>query len=317
MTIKSTFALLAAFHVVLGASTAFATDDAGRRLDRLEEGTAALSRKVGYVQVADNRSDVPSSVAAGFEVRLQHLEQTLSELTGRVEQSSYDVQQLKDRVERMSGDYEFRFQGLEKTGGAPTGGRAGAAPMVAPRSNAPDDAPVIGQPTRPIAPTKPDVPLASASGSLRPPGDKPAGSPGSAPPPVGVAPTGDAQTDYDRAYNLLRTEDWEKAEKALTDYVKRYPKNPMAGNAQYWLGETFYVRKKYNEAAVAFAEGFKSYPTNNKAPDNLLKLGLALSELGKTKESCTAYGELLQRFPGASPAVKRRADAERKRLACK
>jgi len=312
MTIKSTLPLLLAFNAVLGASSAFAGDVAAARLDRVEAGTAALARKVGYVQVAESRSDASSSVAADFEVRLQRLEQTLSDLTGRAEQSSYDIQQLKDRVERLSGDVEFRFQGLEKPSAG--GGKAGAAPVVGARPSATDDAPVIGRPTRPTAPNPPEPPPASASGSLRLPGDKTVGTPAPAPAP---ASTGDAQTDYDRAYNLLRTQDWDKAERALSDFVKRYPKNPMAGNAQYWLGETFYVRKKYNEAAVAFAEGFRSYPTNNKAPDNLLKLGMAMSELGKAKESCTAYGELLQRFPGASPAIKRRADAERKRLACK
>lgn len=322
MTIKSTLPLLLAFCAALGASGAWAAEDAAVRLARLETGTAALANKVGYVQVAESKSDASSSVAADFEVRLQRLEQTLSELNGRVEQSGYDIQQLKDRVERMSGDYEFRFQALEKTGGAPPpGGKPGAAPVIGgsrPAAPAADDAPAVAQPTKPAAPTAPQPPLASASGSLKLPGDRPS-QPAAAPAPAAATggSTGDAQTDYDRAYNLLRTEDWEKAEKALSDFVKRYPKNPMAGNAQYWLGETFYVRKKYNDAAVAFAEGFKTFPTNNKAPDNLLKLGLSLSELGRAKEACTAYDELTKRFPGASPAIKRRADAERRRLACK
>lgn len=316
MTIKSTLPLLLA----LGLAPVVATASAAPAINSDSTvATRAPLRSTDRILVAESQSGVSSSVAADFEVRIQRLERTIEELTGKLEKSAYDVQQLQDRVERMNGDNDFRFQALEKGAGGAVGGApvAPAKPGAGTTTRSPiaDDAPVIGQPTRPTAPTRPEVAPPTASGSLKLPGDKPAAAP--APAAAPPAPTGDAQTDYDRAYNLLRSEDWEKAEKAFADFIKRNPKSPLAGNAQYWMGQTFYIRKKFNEAAVAFAEGFKSYPTNNKAADNLLALGLSLSELGKSKEACTAYEQLNVRFPGAAPAIKRRAEAERKKLACR
>ena len=69
------------------------------------------------------------------------------------------------------------------------------------------------------------------------------------------------------------------------------PQDYLAGNAQYWMGETYYVRGRYQDAAVTFAEGYQKYPTNSKAPDNLLKLGMSLGQLGKKADACVAFAQ--------------------------
>jgi tol-pal system protein YbgF len=314
MTSKLSLGILLSGIALWATAAPAAQDFPSDRLARIEAGTQALAQRVGAgeVQVAQ-ASGVPSSLAADFEVRLQRLEQTLQDLTGRVEETSHQAAQANDAIRLMREDYEFRFQALER-GGAP-GGKPGEPPVVG------GGAPTVTPPVAGKAGQSAAMPPAAASG--QPPAKLGATTPSAPLQPQAAAPAapaaagGDPQAEYDRAYAILRTEDWDKAEKAFSAFVARNPKNAMAGNAQYWLGETFYVRRKFQDAAVAFAEGFKSYPTNNKAPDNLLKLGLALNELGKQKEACTAYGQLIDRFPGASVAIKRRADAERKKLACK
>ena len=90
----------------------------------------------------------------------------------------------------------------------------------------------------------------------------------------------------------------------------------MAGNAQYWLGETYYVRAKYLEAATAFAEGYKRYPKSAKAADGLLKLGMSLARANQKQNACVALAQLDQAFPAPGAAIKAHAEAEKKRLGC-
>ncbi len=84
----------------------------------------------------------------------------------------------------------------------------------------------------------------------------------------------------------------------------------------YWLGETYYVRGDYQKAAVAFAEGFQTYPDSAKAPDNLLKLGMSLASLGSTQAACGTFTVLLDRYADAPATILSRAQRESQRLGC-
>lgn len=116
---------------------------------------------------------------------------------------------------------------------------------------------------------------------------------------------------------MLKQQNFVKAESALKAFIEQNPKDKLTGNAHYWLGETFYVRKSYQDAAFAFAEGFQKFPKNNKAPDSLLKLGMSLERLEKRKEACTAYSRLLGTFPKAAPRMKARVQREQRRAKCR
>jgi TolA-binding protein len=77
------------------------------------------------------------------------------------------------------------------------------------------------------------------------------------------------------------------------------------------------VRSNFKQAAFTFAEGFQKFPKSDKAPANLLNLGMSLSRLKQTKEACTAYSRLLKRFPEAPSSVTRRTERERRRFKCR
>ena len=124
------------------------------------------------------------------------------------------------------------------------------------------------------------------------------------------------QEQYDAAYKLLREGKHVAAEKAFLDFIKNNPKHDLAGNANYWLGETYYARGQYEQAAPIFAEGFTTYKTNSKAADNLLKLGLTMNKLGKKDEACSAFTALSDEFPKAAATTLTRAKDEAKKLAC-
>ena len=125
-----------------------------------------------------------------------------------------------------------------------------------------------------------------------------------------------AKEQYDAAYDLLKRGKYEAAEAQFQDFLKKYPKDKLAGNANYWLGETYYARGQMEQAAGIFAAGFTTYKDNSKAPDNLFKLGLTMKQLGKKEEACTAFANLAEAFPKADKTVKERAKEEVKKLSC-
>ncbi len=124
------------------------------------------------------------------------------------------------------------------------------------------------------------------------------------------------KTAYDAAYDLLRKNKYAQAENAFRSFMTDYPESTLVGNANYWLGETYYVRGDYETAAGIFADGFTKYGSNSKAPDNLLKLGLTMSALGKKEEACTALLGLAETFPKASDSLKKRAADEAEKIKC-
>ena len=185
------------------------------------------------------------------------------------------------------------------------------------------------------APARPPGSLMPPGTLVPPPRDPPTGSgtltppPQAAPepanavttggfrPPSGAGlPAGSASEQYNYAFGLLKQADYSAAEGALKTFIGQYPDDPLAGSAQYWLGETYYTRGRYAEAASAFAEGYKRYPKGAKAADDLLKLGMSLARDNRKHDSCLAFVQLDHDFPNPGSAIKERSAAEKKRLGC-
>ena len=134
--------------------------------------------------------------------------------------------------------------------------------------------------------------------------------------PVAAASDASSKESYETAYGYLLQQDFASAETAFDDFLKRFPSDPLAGNAQYWLGETFFARGQYKPAAGAFLKGYQTYGRSAKAPDSVLKLAMSLDKLGQKDAACASYAELTTKFPNAPGHVKNRADTERHRLGC-
>lgn len=156
-------------------------------------------------------------------------------------------------------------------------------------------------------------------GGARPGGAAPRPGPQAAAP---AAPTphaeGAANPDqlYDEAIKKLQEGDYAAAERGFKTFIQRNPRNKLAGNAQYWLGETYYARRDYNSALTAFAEGYKVYKTSPKGPDNLLKLGITMSVLGRKPDACAVFARFNQDYPRATDLQKRRIEQERQKNSC-
>lgn len=131
--------------------------------------------------------------------------------------------------------------------------------------------------------------------------------------PKGIAP----KDLYEAALTDLKNNKLTDAETKLNQFLTSYPKETLAGNAQYWLGEVYYKQQNFAKAAVAFKDGYSKYPQGSKGADCLLKLGLSMKALGKKEEACTAFVNLPTVFNKVNTDIAARAKKEAEALGCK
>lgn len=272
---------------------------------------------------------------ARLEVRLTALENEVRSVTGRVEETAHQIDQINQRLEKLIGDMDFRLSQLERGGPEVRGQASGTQPrqtmegaqggpsaMTPPPSgqtarsdsSAPGLAPppgVLGTLPRQDAERAGQSTAApSAGGASQAPAQSAAAR-------AGALPAGSPKEQYDHAFGLLRQARYDEAEAALRAFLDAHPKDPLAGNANYWLGESFYVRADYVRAAEVFLEGYQREPKGSKAADTLLKLGMSLSNLDKKREACAAFDKLTKEFPGAPGTIQQVVSRERQKNACK
>ncbi len=162
-----------------------------------------------------------------------------------------------------------------------------------------------------------DDPAAGSGAVAQPPRDlaalpPDAGAGAPVPDPSGASP----KEIYDVAYRQLMAREYDSAAASFSQFVSSYPKDPLAGEAQYWLGETYYVRGQHKQAADAFLASYRTYGSGRKAPDSLLKLGLALAQLKEKDAACSALSEFSVKYPSAPEHLRTRATSERRRAGC-
>jgi tol-pal system protein YbgF len=245
--------------------------------------------------------------AAGIRLRLSTIEENLRQVSGQTGELVQSLEKLMQQVETARQDNEFRFQQIEGTMG-----RAARDPDAVPSS----EPEVLGQirmaspvekldgPSAETGPTvaligEGDLPVQTSIGEPR------------------VRPSlNDPKKLYDRALADLRAGSYAGAQIDFEQMLVQFPAHKLAGNAQYWLGETFYVRRQFKQAAEAFLAGYTTYQQSTKAPDSLLKLGMTLAAMGEKKTSCDAFKELSVKFPQAPQAIAKRAQIEKTRVGC-
>ncbi|MEX0838388.1 MAG: tol-pal system protein YbgF [Parvibaculum sp.] len=262
----------------------------GNRLDRIEREITDLQRQ-SYGSGASTGVPTPLGSGAGAadaQSRIFELEEQVRRLNGTLEEMGHRVEQMNRDLQLFKADTDMRFQDAQ-------GGSAATAPGGA-TSPADDEGETGGGP-------------ASAEGSL---GVAPAAST----PAATVLPNGTPQVQYDFAIDLMKRGQYDQARAAFIEFLQLHPKDTLAGNAQYWLGETYYAQNRHKEAGDAFLTGYTTYSSSNKAPDSLLKLGMSLAALGNKDAACTVWSELGSRFPQASPAVVARNKLEREKAGC-
>jgi tol-pal system protein YbgF len=284
-------------------------------------------------------------------VRLDQLQSDMRRLTGEIEQLQYRNQQLEQIVRQLQeerGGAPAR-PGVAAPAPAPVPGRRSDAfdPNVTPNApGAPQNlgtlssntggayptppAPIPAAP--PTAPAQIGAPLdistmpanpgndtTVASGPTNPPPQQPPRNPPAAIPGQQLAtlpPSASPRDEFDLAYGYVLRKDYALAEQAFRDFLRKYPSDRMAGEAQFWLGESLFQSKNYQSAAEAFVTMTKKYPQNPKQPDTLLRLGESLAALKQKDLACVTLAEIGKKYPHAAANVKAAVEREQKRVHC-
>lgn len=239
--------------------------DFDQRLTALEQAMGAAGAGSGQSQ-------------AQLVIQLQQMQAELRQLRGMVEESSHQVEQLQKRQREFYLDLDGRLSALEPGGAARTPGAAadGAAPPAAPPEMAPPAPGASAAPSppaaadsgpveRPVAPVNPDQPAAPEPQPMPPVA---AVAPGAA----GIDASGE-QAAYRAASDLLRMGRYEDAIAGFQGQLQTYPGGQLADNAQYWIGEAYYVTRQFDRALTEFQRVVSEYPQSPKAADALLKVG--------------------------------------------
>jgi tol-pal system protein YbgF len=279
------------------------------RLERLEQHVAELNSVVAAVETLAKNSGGGGSGYASAATGGASSEQ--------VRQLSEQLAELQQRLERLearlgantdpSGEQPRRQTGYNSV--PPASGfeeKEQLPPLTAPQP------PADRYASRPAASAPPQQAASAMQPVQRPYGAEPAPRPATAAAPASST----ARALFDQATGSLGRREYATAETSFQQFLDQYPADPMAGSAQYWLGETAFLSGEYRTAADRFLKTFTSYPNSERAPEALLKLAIALRRLGENSAACDSFAELQRRYPQGPKTVLQRADVEKKRANC-
>jgi tol-pal system protein YbgF len=284
-----------------------------QRVEQLEEQLVDIQVVIGTLESLAKGATAPVAAGGrpptGIAATLSAADAgRLDALETQIRAMAAQLEQMQEQIRALGGRGALSPQAANDYPVPPRAGRA-VEPPVADRTGfgavtvSPDSA---SDPTDPVPRESPrfGAPVPQESARF------------GAPVAAGEAEEASPKQLYETAYGYLLQRDYGAAEAAFDAFLKRHPNDPLAGNAQYWLGESLYVRGQYRAAAGAFLKGYQSYSHSAKAPESLLKLAMSLQRLGQKDAACSSYGELNTKFPNAPPHVKASAQLERQRAGC-
>ncbi len=248
-------------------------------------------------------------------LKLSEIEIQFNELTNKFEEINFKLDKLSNRISKVQADNQLRFQQIEegKSANIQENRELVSKPKeienkILPGSSEPQDLGSISykdtetsettQQTLSIETTSTIVSEVFQSEEKILPNDIP-------------------EKQYEFATSFLKVGDYNTAERAFSEFVILNPEHNLAGNAQYWYAETFRIRQLYTDAASAYLEGYQKYPKSNKAPINLLKLGVSLVQIGEKDQGCLMITGVKEQYPDANQSVLQKAKYEEKKFECK
>ena len=237
-------------------------------------------------------------------LKLNEIENQFRELTNKFEEVNFKLDKLSSRVTKIQSDTQLRFSDLENVSVPQTQKKQ----VSLPGSSKPQDfgaAPGYQSSNLPK-----EQSISSVQGAQTVITEQPETT-------ESLLPNKPAEEQYEFAVSFMKVGDYETAEFALKEFIDKNKDHDLAGSAQYWYGETFRIRQLYSDAATAYLDGYQNYPKSDKAPDNLLKLGITMVQLGEKEQGCTMITGIKKQYPKASKSVLQKAQYEQKKFKCK
>ena len=250
-------------------------------------------------------------------LKLSEIEKQFQDLTNRFEEVNFKIDKLSTRLSKVQADNQLRLQQIEtsinksisnKAAKITSSSNLSEEEKILPGSSQPQDLGSISykemesesdkQITQSIDTTSSVVTENFISEEK-------------------ILPQVSPEKQYEFATSFLKIGDYNTAERAFREFVITNSSHKLAGNAQYWYAETFRIRQLYTDAASAYLEGYQNYPKSDKAPINLLKLGVSLVQIGEKDQGCQMILGVKKQYPEAKESVIQKAKYEEKKFECK
>ena len=293
-------------------------------LEQLQKDIKTLEKAVysGSIDASNNNSvsfglsgsNNSEDVLTRHLLKLSEIEGQFQELTNKFEEINFKLDKLSNRISKVQADNQLRFQNLEtSTSNFDTNKKLSkktedSSKELLPGSSQPQDLGSISykdtnsnetsQKTQSIETTSTIVTETFQAEEK-------------------ILPKESPDKQYEFATSFLKVGDYSTAERAFREFVQTNPEHDLAGNAQYWYAETFRIRQLYTDAASAYLEGYQKYPKGEKAPINLLKLGVSMVQIGEKDQGCKMINGVEKQYPKANQSVIQKAKYESQKFECK
>ncbi len=294
-------------------------------LDTIQKDLRTLERAVYSESFSKESSNKNSQTISSQEtediltrhlLKLSEIEKQFQELTNKYEEVNFKLDKLSSRLSKVQADNQMRFQQLENSSKTEINDSSVSSlpksensdNKILPGSSQPQDLGSISykdmtdkndtQSIQSVESTKTIITEVFKSEEK-------------------ILPEGNPKEQYEFATSFLKVGDYNMAERAFREFVDANPDHELSGNAQYWYAETFRIRQLYTDAASAYLEGYQKYPKSEKAPINLLKLGVSLVQIGEKEQGCLMIAGVVKQYPDATQSVLQKAKYEEKKFECK
>ena len=288
-------------------------------LELIQKDIKTLEKAVysGSIEINNNTSNLSNfdnnseDVLTRHLLKLSEIENQFQQLTNKFEEINFKLDKLSNRLSKVQADNQVRFQDLEA---AFNSGEAvknitknTTQESILPGSSTPQDLGSVSYKDTLSKETTQKIESVETTASIVTETFQAEEK---------ILPNDTPDKQYEFATSFLKVGDYPTAERAFREFVLSNPEHQLAGNAQYWYAETFRIRQLYTDAAAAYLEGYQKYPQGEKAPVNLLKLGVSMVQIGEKDQGCKMINGVEKQYPKANQSVIQKAKYESQKFEC-
>ena len=289
-------------------------------LEQLQKDIKTLERAVySNTNNFENNDSATTSLDMNSEdvltrhlLKLSEIESQFQNLTNRFEEINFKLDKLSNRLSKVQADNQIRFQDLENAStnndSVKSLSKNQTKNKILPGSSQPQDLGSISYKDTNTNETKQQTQSIDTTATIITESFQIEEK---------ILPSEPPESQYEFATSFLKVGDYSTAERAFREFVQTNPNHKLAGNAQYWYAETFRIRQLYSDAASAYLEGYQKYPKGEKAPVNLLKLGVSMVQIGEKDQGCKMINGVEKQYPEANQSVIQKAKYESQKFECK
>ena len=319
---KIIFGLFLFLNFIFNSNLSADNHDVYELLEIIQKDLKTLEKAV-YSNSFENNEPLNSSESLDLNsedvltrhlLKLSDIESQFQSLTNKFEEINFKIDKLSNRLSKVQADNQLRFQDLENfvSSGDSTKivskDKDSKTEKALPGSSQPQDLGSVSYKDNTTTDTSQKIESIETTATIVTETFQNEEK---------ILPEASANKQYEFATSFLKEGDYPTAERAFREFVLTNPEHELAGNAQYWYAETFRIRQLYTDAASAYLEGYQKYPQGEKAPINLLKLGVSMVQIGEKDQGCKMITGVEKQYPNANQSVIQKAKYESQKFECR